>query len=531
MRQHSQMANFVRSLGEKIAGYFKRPAVGRRAAKAFPSLFQRWWGTLPAYLPFYIILPVVFYAAWYGRQPSTVIMPFHLPPENKEKPLPFSGDAVADTLQDAITSIRAEAAGYPPLPPCDFPRQKGLPFGGLKAEARGSFEVRGPVTVEVKGISPEALVSAAREVFGKETYISGNVLIVPEGFQLLAQANDNGPWMTKPEEISLQGLRIAGCELAEDILGATNKNVLAAAWLRRRDYARVIDLYGDLPADWDDPDALNNLGVALRESNGRTDDAVSRFQQALSLRTCYHHMADPFARYSQFLQRECFPEGHYNLAIALGNKGQVQESIAEDRKAIEIRPNYAQAHDNLAHSFEDIRQYDRAIVEFHKAMRDGDYAAMTGLGFMYGKGLGVAQDYQQAMTWFRKAADAGDSTGMANLGVMYENGIGVAQDYAQAVSWYRKAADAGEEGAMTNLGFMYEKGNGVGQDYGQAVSWYRKAADAGEPMGMNNLGGMYEKGKGVAQDHGQAVSWYRKAASLGNEKAKENLKRLGEKPQ
>lgn len=444
------MANFVRSLGEKIAGYFKQPAVGRRAAKAFPSLFQRWWGTLPAYLPFYIILPVVFYAAWYGSQPATVIMPFHLPPENKEKPLPFSGDAVADTLQDAITSIRVEAAGYPALPPCDFASRKELVFGGLKAEDKGSFEVRGPVTVEVKGISPEALVSAAREVFGKERYISGNVLIVPEGFQLLSQANDSGPWMPKPEEISLKGLRIASCELAEDVLRATNKNVLAAAWIRRREYARVIALYGDLPADWDDPDALNNLGVALSKS-GSTGDAVGRFRQALGLRTCYHHMGDPFARYSQFLQRECFPEGHYNLANSLIDEGRVQESIAEYRKAIQIRPNYAAAHDNLGMALRENGEYDQAIAEYREAIQDGDSHAMSQLGNMYERGFGVTQNYQQAVSWYRKAADAGDPAGMNNVGSMYEAGNGVGQDRGQAVSWYRKAASLGNEKAKENL--------------------------------------------------------------------------------
>ena len=126
------MANFVRSLGQEFNRIFKRPAVGRRAAKAFPSLFQHWWSTIPSYLPFYIVVPVILYAAWYGFQPATVIMPFHLPPEDKNHPLPFSGDAVADTLQDAITSIRLEASGHDPSPPCDFSWQTRETFGALR---------------------------------------------------------------------------------------------------------------------------------------------------------------------------------------------------------------------------------------------------------------------------------------------------------------------------------------------------------------------------------------------------------------
>ena len=95
---------------------------------------------------------------------------------------------MADVVQDAITSIREEAEGQPLTPPCDFLAQEEKQFGGLKAGVSGSFQVRGPVTVEVKGISPEAVVSAAREVLGKERYISGDVVLMnpPNSFQLMA---------------------------------------------------------------------------------------------------------------------------------------------------------------------------------------------------------------------------------------------------------------------------------------------------------------------------------------------------------
>ena len=349
--------------------------------------------------------------------------------------------------------------------------------------------------MEVKGISPEAIASAAREVFGNERYISGNVLIsAPNEFQLLAQANDRGPWMTTAREISLNGLKMASCELAEDILGATNKNVLAAAWLRRRQYNRVIKLYGDPPPDWDDPDALNNLGVALRDTSGRRDDAVRRFQQALHLRTCYHHLGDPFARFSHYLQSKCFPEGHYNLGRALLEKSQFGEAIAEYQEALRLKPDYVLVHTNLGNAFEATHQYDKAVAEY------------------------------------RKAVEGGDETGMVNLGFMYREGHGVGQDYQQAVDWYRKAADAGDAQGMTNLGFMYDWGYGVAQDYQQAVAWYRKGAGAGDPYGMNDLGTCYESGQGVEKDQQQAITWYRKAAQLGNDPAKENLKRLGESP-
>ena len=38
---------------------------------------------------------------------------------------------------------------------------------------------------------------------------------------------------------------------------------------------------------------------------------------------------------------------HYNLGRVLAGKGQFDDAIAEYRKAIELDPNYADAHNNL----------------------------------------------------------------------------------------------------------------------------------------------------------------------------------------
>jgi uncharacterized protein len=72
---------------------------------------------------------------------------------------------------------------------------------------------------------------------------------------------------------------------------------------------------------------------------------------------------------------------------------------------------------------------------------------MTGLGLLYVRGLGVAQDYAKARELFEKAADKGDATAMANLGLIYRSGLGVAQDSSKAREWYQKAADKGNAAA------------------------------------------------------------------------------------
>lgn len=229
---------------------------------------------------------VVGFAAYNGWQQETVISSFQLPPDNKEKAMPFGGETVADTLQDALSAVQKEAEGQSLSPPCDQFASKDEKFGGLTGGPGTSFQVAGHIAVEVKGISVAALVSVAREVLGQERNISGDVLVDgPDKFELTARANDAGPWVTRPQQLSPDGLKRAACELAEQILESTDRNLLAAALIRRGEYQRVVGLYAVMPTGRDKlADALNNLGIALRRTR-RTDDAIVKFHQALGLRT------------------------------------------------------------------------------------------------------------------------------------------------------------------------------------------------------------------------------------------------------
>ena len=152
----------------------------------------------------------------------------------------------------------------------------------------------------------------------RERSISGDVLLTGgDKFQLVARADDAGPWMVEPQQLSLGGLKIASCELAEQILGTTDRNLLAAALIRRGDYKRVINLYDVMPTDKDKrADALNNLAVALLHT-GETDDAITKFHQALGLKTT-------------------FSEPHYNLGVALFDKGNIDGAIEEYRKSLSL---------------------------------------------------------------------------------------------------------------------------------------------------------------------------------------------------
>ena len=73
--------------------------------------------------------------------------------------------------------------------------------------------------------------------------------------------------------------------------------------------------------------AHNNLGAALA-GRGQVDEAIAHYQKALEIKPDY-------------------AEAHNNLGAALAGRGQVDEAIAHYQKALEIKPDYAEAHNNL----------------------------------------------------------------------------------------------------------------------------------------------------------------------------------------
>lgn len=85
-------------------------------------------------------------------------------------------------------------------------------------------------------------------------------------------------------------------------------------------------------------------------------------------------------------------------------------------------------------------------------------------------------DYANAYRLFRSLAGQGNAAAQTNLGVMYGTGRGVPQSYADALKWFHKGADQGDAAAQFNLGLMYRDSQGVQQNYVLAHMWFNIAA-------------------------------------------------------
>jgi len=170
----------------------------------------------------------------------------------------------------------------------------------------------------------------------------------------------------------------------------------------------------------------------------------------------------------------------------------------------------------------------KSLEWFRKAAKQSSPLAQRNLGVMYSKGWGVSRDDKIALKWYLKAADQGNVKAQKDLAQCYSNGKGVDQDDKLAARWYAKAADQGDAEAQCNLGSAYYNGKGLPQDYQKAYALFKQSADQEYAMAQNNLGVVYEYGKGVEKNLPEALRWYRKAAKNGYSNAQKALDRLGQ---
>ena len=63
------------------------------------------------------------------------------------------------------------------------------------------------------------------------------------------------------------------------------------------------------------------------------------------------------------------PEAHNNLGNVLRDKGLLDDAIAAHRQALSIKPDYAEAHSNLANALGDSGRLDEAVESLRHAIQ------------------------------------------------------------------------------------------------------------------------------------------------------------------
>jgi tetratricopeptide (TPR) repeat protein len=162
---------------------------------------------------------------------------------------------------------------------------------------------------------------------------------------------------------------------------------------------------------------------------------------------------------------------HYNLGYAYLRKGNLDEAIVHFQKALEIKPDYAEAHNNLGNVLLQKGSVDEAIVHYQKALEiKPDYAEAC---YNLGNALLQKDNVDEALVHFQKALDINPNY------VEAHNNLGIAllrkDNVDKALVHFQKALEINPDNAEAhyNLGTALLKKGSVDE----AISHFQKSLE------------------------------------------------------
>ena len=135
-----------------------------------------------------------------------------------------------------------------------------------------------------------------------------------------------------------------------------------------------------------DPDkvvALMHEGNALIRA-GQPDAALAKYNEAL-----------------KFAEAEGDPDVFFNMGIAYKAKGDLDKASAEYKRALELAPEYSEAHNNLGNLLKDQKKFAEAILHFESSIKifPDNPNTHNNLGTVYA----MKGDVNKAAVYFAKA--------------------------------------------------------------------------------------------------------------------------------
>ena len=249
----------------------------------------------------------------------------------------------------------------------------------------------------------------------------------------------------------------------------------------------ALDSVRTLIKDYPNEPILFNICGACYASLGQLDKAVRNYENSIAIKPDY-------------------AEAHNNLAGTFQELGQLDQAVERYRKSLVIKPNYAEAHNNLGNALRELNQLESAIKSYQMAIDiKPDYVeAHYSLGIIYQE----LNQLESAIKSYQKAIDIKPDYVEAHysLGIIYQE----LNQLESAIKSYQMAIDIKPDyvEAHYSLGIIYQELNQLES----AIKSYQKAIDIKPDYveAHNNLGVTFKE----LGQHEVAVKCYKKALGV-----------------
>ena len=235
------------------------------------------------------------------------------------------------------------------------------------------------------------------------------------------------------------------------------------------------------------------MGVTLKEQ-GKLEEAIEAYNKALAIKPDY-------------------AEAYNNMGIALQEQGKLEEAIEAYNKALAIKPDYAEAYYNMGIALKEQGKLEEAIEAYNKALAiKPDYAeAYNNMGNAlkeqgkleeaieaYNKALAIKPDYAEA---YNNMGVALQEQGKLEEAIeAYNKALAIKPDYAEA---YNNMGNAlREQGKLEEAIEAYNKALVIKPDYAEA---YNNMGVALQEQGkLEEAIEAYNKALAIKPDHAEA---------------------------
>ena len=215
-----------------------------------------------------------------------------------------------------------------------------------------------------------------------------------------------------------------------------------------REFERALEIRPDFA------DAHYNLGIALY-NRGEVDQAIAHYRKALEI--------EPDS-----------VNAHTNLGNILAGRGELDKAVAQYQKALEVRPDFADAHLDLGNVLAEQGRVDESVAQFERALEINPDSAEAHYNIgnaISGRGRldGAIAHYQRAIAIKPDYADA-----HVNLG----NALARRGQFDEAIACYKRALQIKPDHAARRESRGRPVGAGKNRDHACPAAW-RAAFAAG----------------------------------------------------